>query len=60
MEEIFSLYKKADGTAIKDINLSRLQKENEVINDDRVTRDIRNLFEYEEGDYYKPVRVGHF
>ena len=60
MEEIFSLYKKADGTAIKDINLFRLQKENEVIKDDRVTRDIRNLFEYEEGDYDKPVRVGTF
>ena len=60
MEEIFSLYKKADGTAIKDINLFRLKKENEVIKDDRVIRDIRNLFEYEEEDYYKPVRVGNF
>ena len=60
MEEILLLYKKTDGTAIKDINLFRLKKENEVIKDDRVTRDIRNLFEYEEGDYYKPVRVGHF
>ena len=27
---------------------------------DRVTRDIRNLFDYEEEDYYKLVRVGHF
>ena len=60
MEEIFLLYKKTDGTAIKDINLFRLKKENEVIKDDRVIRDIRNLFEYEEEDYYKPVRVGNF
>ena len=27
---------------------------------DRVTRDIRNLFDYEEEDYYKLVRVGDF
>ena len=60
MEEIFLLYKKTDGTAIKDINLFRLKKENEVIKDDRVIRDIRNLFEYQEEDYYKPVRVGNF
>ena len=25
-----------------------------------ILRDIKNLFEYEEEDYYKPVRVGHF
>ena len=24
---------------------------------DRILRDIRNLFEHEEGNYYKPVRV---
>ena len=26
----------------------------------RTVRDIRNLFEHEEKDYYKPVRVGNF
>ena len=26
----------------------------------RIIRDIRNLFEHEEEDYYKPVRVGNF
>ena len=24
-----------------------------------ITRDIRNLFEHEEEDYYKPVRAGN-
>ena len=27
---------------------------------DRILKDIRNLFEHEEKDYYKPVRVGNF
>ena len=46
-------------TAIKDIrNLFRLKKETEAIWN-RILRDIRNLFEHEEGDYYKPVRVGN-
>ena len=27
---------------------------------DREIRDIRNFFEHEEEDYYKPVRVGNF
>ena len=27
---------------------------------ERVIRDIRNLFENEEEDYYKPVQVGNF
>ena len=27
---------------------------------DRILKDIRNLFEHEEEDYYKPVRVGNF
>ena len=33
-------------------NLFRLKKENKVIKD-RVFRDIRDLFEHEEEDYYK-------
>ena len=39
-------------------NIFRLKKENEAIKD-RLTRDIRVLFDQEE-DYYKPVRVGDF
>ena len=26
----------------------------------RIIRDIRNLFEHKEGDYYKPVKVNNF
>ena len=32
------------------------QKENKAIKD-RIIRDTRNLFEHEEENYYKPVRV---
>ena len=39
-------------------NRFRMKKENGSIKD-RVIRDIRKLFEYEE-DYYKPVRVNNF
>ena len=42
-------------------NIFRLKKEiNDTTVKDRIIRDIRNLFEHEEGDYYKPVRVGNF
>ena len=27
---------------------------------DRISRDIRNLFEHEEEDYYKPIRISNF
>ena len=40
-------------------HLFRLKKENKAIKD-RITRDIRNIFEHEEDDYYKHVRVGNF
>ena len=36
-----------------------MKKENETVKD-RIIRDIRNLFEQEKEDYYKPVRVGYF
>ena len=50
--------KEIDDFTIKSIiNLFRLKKENEAIKG-KVIRDIRNLFEHEEEDYYKPVRVG--
>ena len=54
---LFKLKKEIDDTAIKNIrNLFRVKKEIEIIKD-RVIRYIRNLFEYEEKDYYQPVRV---
>ena len=28
--------------------------------EDRIIRDIKSLFEQEEEDYYKPLRVGNF
>ena len=46
--------------AIKDItNLFRWEKETKAIKD-RIRRDIKNLFEYKEENYYKPVRVNNF
>ena len=54
--------KEIDDNAIKDVNiLFRLEKENEAIKN-KITRDIRNLFEleYKKGNYYKQVRVGNF
>ena len=40
-------------------NLFRLKKENKAIKD-RIIRDITNLLEHEEEDYYKPVTVGNY
>ena len=34
----------------------QIKKENKTIKNRKI-RDIRNLFEHEEDDYYKPVRV---
>ena len=52
--------KEIDDTTVKYIrNLFRLKKENETIKN-RIIRDIRNLFENEEEDYCKLVRVGNF
>ena len=36
-----------------------MKKENKAIKD-KIIRDIRDLFEHEEQDYYTPVRVGNF
>ena len=45
---------------IKDIkNLFTLKKESQAIKDE-IIRDSRNLFEQEEKDYYKPVKVHNF
>ena len=40
-------------------NLFRLEKKFKAIKD-RILRDIKNLLEYEEENYYKPVRVNNF
>ena len=58
--EIFLDWKKVNGTTIKDIRtLFRLKKENKTIKE-WIIRDVRDLFKYEEGDCYKPVRAGNF
>ena len=36
-----------------------MKKENKAIKN-RIIRDVRNLFEHEEEDHYKPVRVVNF
>ena len=36
-----------------------MKKENEAIKD-KIVRDIRNLFEYEEKDYYQPLGLYNF
>ena len=62
MKNLFGLKKETIGNIIKGIrNLFRLKKENEAIND-RIIRDIRNVFELENGEkiYYKPINVGNF
>ena len=60
IRNLFRLKKELNFTAIKDIrNLFRQEKETKAIKD-RILRDIKNLFEHEEGIYYKPVRVSNF
>ena len=60
IKNLFSLKKELNDTAIKDIrNLFRLEKETKEIKD-RELRDIKNLFEHEEKEDYKPVRVSNF
>ena len=55
---LFSLKKEIDDTAFKHIrDIFRLKKVNESIKD-RIVIDIMNLFEYEEEDHFKLVRVG--
>ena len=57
---LFRLKKELNYSAIKDIrNLFRLEKEIKA-NKDRIPSDIKNLFEHEEENYYKPVRVNNF
>ena len=60
IRNLFKLKNELNYTAIKDItNLFRWEKETKAIKD-RIRRDIKNLFEYKEENYYKPVRVNNF
>ena len=57
---IFRLKKETNDTTVKDTkNLFILKKEIKSVKDRRI-RDIRNLFEYEEKYYYKPIIVDNF
>ena len=59
MRNTFGLKKERDDTTIKGIrHIFILKKENKPIKD-RILRDIRNLFEHEEENYYKSARVGN-
>ena len=60
IRNLFRLKTEIDDTIIKDIkNLFRLKKETDA-NNERVIRDIENLFDHEAEDYYEPVKAGHF
>ena len=59
VRNIFRLNKleKETNATIKGIrNLFRIKKQNKGIKD-RIIRDIRDIFEHEEDNYYKPVWV---
>ena len=59
-QNLFRLKKELNYTAIKDIrNVFGLEKQTKAIKD-RILRDIKNLFEHEEENYYKLVRVNNF
>ena len=60
IRNLFRLKKELNYTTIKDItNIFRLEKETKAIKD-RIIRDIKRLFEHEEQNYYKWVRVNNF
>ena len=55
MRYLFRLKKVLYYAEIKDIrNLFKLKKETKAMKD-RILRDIQNLFEHEEENYYKPL-----
>ena len=57
IRNLFRLKAELNYTAINDTrNISRLEKETKAIKD-KVLRDIKNLFEHEEENYHKPIRV---
>ena len=51
--------KQAKDNTIKDVRNARLKKENEAVKHS-IIKKIKNLFEHQEEDYYKPVRIGNF
>ena len=56
----FRFKKEVNNTTVKYIrNLFRLKKGNKAIKIS-IIRDIKNRFQHEEEDYYKPVRAGNF
>ena len=56
IRNLFRLKKTKLYTAIKDIrNIFRIEKETKAIKD-RILEYIKNFFEHEEKNYYKPVR----
>ena len=60
IRNLFRLKNALNYTAIKDIrNFFRVQKEAKAIKD-RILRDIKNLFEHDKENYYKPVGVNNF
>ena len=60
VRNLFRIKMEIEDTAVKGIrNLLILKKNNGTIKD-KVIRDIRNLFEHEKEDYYKPARVHDF
>ena len=60
VRSLFRLKKQLNYTTIKDIrNVFRLEKETKAIKD-RMLRDIKNLFEHQEEEFYKPVRASNF
>ena len=51
---------KTNDTTVKDIrNLFKLKKESKAIKN-RVIIDIRNFFDHEDENYYKPVKIDNF
>ena len=60
VRNLFRLKKELNCNAIKDIrNLFTREKETKAIKD-IILRDLKNVFEYEEENYYKPVRVNNY
>ena len=60
IRNFFRLKKDFNYPAMKDKrNLFRLEKETKS-SKNRIQRDINNLFQHEEENYYKPVRVNNF
>ena len=60
IRNLFRLTEELNYTAIKGIGNHFRQEKETKTSKDRILRDIKNLFEHEEENYYKPVRVNNF